>query len=122
MLDTNTKKVAEFDCVFLQGENGSTVPLRGVTAPEAQLLVMMHMPGLGKNPFVQYTKVGEADRSVTEELARLRTKYGREKVAKLFGPNTSIPWDFEEAISVAAGWVAEGQSLASQPAFTHKIA
>lgn len=90
---------------------GSDVPKDGVTPAEAVILAMDHIGEVGKYPIHDIVPTGPATddvqdgeetkhavRTVLSEVRRLRTKYGKARVNKLFpGAIPSLPTSFEEA-------------------------
>ncbi len=112
-------------------KDASTVK-RFVTPCEVQLLVMMHLPNNGRCPILgitfedehwnteirgqlDRTHIPEVKRTYAQEVQRLRAIYGRERVAKLFGPNSTPPATFNEAIESAMMWAADGNVMEDRP-------
>lgn len=87
------------DARLIIGKNGSDVPIRDITPAEAQLLVHKHMAYCGKLPITNLKEGKDVERKDVDELARLKSKYGKEVVVKLFGAaNARLPKDFKEAL------------------------
>lgn len=101
----------------------SSVIKRHVTPAEVQLLVIMHAANNGRNPVLGIafedterlmpkgeevvTPIPEVKRQDRDEINRLRSIYGNKRVKALYGPNSSLPRRFIDAIDSGVQWSNE---------------
>jgi hypothetical protein len=82
-------------------DKGWDVPLSNVTPAEVLVLTVEHQKGAGKPPIEKIEEVAGVERTAGDEVARLKNKYGAEKVSKLFaGAIPTLPQTFKEAVEV----------------------
>jgi len=79
-------------------KHGQDVHRNGVTPAEVAILVSEHHVNAGGNPVVETTPDKDVTRTDSEEVERLKARYGVAKVNALYpGLKPSLPVDFKEA-------------------------
>lgn len=94
---------------------------RNVTPAEIQLLVIMHMQNVGRNPVLAIELLEPVARSAREEITRLRAIYGTARVRTIYGPNSPLPATFGEAIDSGTAWAMEHSADDAEPLVGRRI-
>lgn len=110
------------DVVIRLSKEGHDVPRSDVTPAELLLLVAEHHANAGGDPIVSITETGDTTmkegdetvetRTVSEEVGRLKMRYGSHKVEHLFqGAIPNLPATFDEAKEIGIHTVLPSSRL-----------
>jgi len=89
---------------LLLDKSGHDIAISDVTPAEVTLLVAEHQFNAGKDPILEVKETNPVQRTVTDEIQRLRQKYAANKINALFpGTSPNLPATFDEARKAGIG-------------------
>lgn len=98
---------------LMMDDKGSDIPMTGVTPAEAVILALDHVKNVSRYPITDVV-IAEGDgdqRSVLDEVRRLRAKYGKARVNETFpGALPLLPSSFDEAREIVSSTVGDDEA------------
>jgi hypothetical protein len=101
--------------VLLKLSRDQTVVKTHVTPAQAFVLTVMHVANAGGEAPKVMQETEPLVRTDREEIARLRRVYGPGRIKSLFGPNSSLPATFDDAIQSGVSWALENPGGDGEP-------